>query len=159
MSIPKMARKQSVSNSATSAVKAMFDAAKGPPAVPDHVLLRDGDAPFWDGIIRARAYDEWTGPDLVVAAQLSRTQADIEREQVLLDAEGSVIDNAKGTPIANPRFTVLENLARREMALMRSLRMAGKDGGDVRQDVGRRKVQREAEKIRAELADDELLAT
>jgi hypothetical protein len=42
---------------------------------------------------------------------------------------------------------------------MRSLRMAGKDGGDVRQDVGRRKVQREAEKIRAELADDELLAT
>jgi hypothetical protein len=96
---------------------------------------------------------------LVVAAQLSRTQADIEREQVLLDSEGSVIDNAKGTPIANPRFTVLENLARREMALMRSLRMAGKDGGDVRQDVGRRKVQREAEKIRAELADDELLAT
>jgi hypothetical protein len=157
--IPKMARKQSVSNSASSAVKAMFDAAKGPPLVPDHVMLRAGDEPFWDGVIRARAYDEWTGPDLVMAVQLARAQADIEREQVLLDAEGSVIENNKGTPIANPRFAVLENLGRREMALMRSLRMAGKDGGDVRQDIGRRKIQREAERVREDLADDELLAT
>lgn len=150
--------RQSISGSVMSIVKAMSDAAGGPPAVPPHVKLRPGDGAFWDGVIRARAYDEWTGPDLVVAAQLARTQADIEREQVQLDAEGSVLINGKGTQVANPRFTVLENLARREMALMRSLRMGGKDGGDARNDIGRRRVQREAEKIRGELANDELLA-
>lgn len=154
-----MPRKASVAGSASVAVKAMLDAAKGPPSVPGHVKLRAGDAPFWDGIVRARAYDEWTGPDLVVAAQLARTQADIEREQELVDAEGWVIENQRGTPIANPRVAVLENLARREMALMRALRMAGKEGGDVRQDIGRRKIQREAERVRNDLADDELLAT
>jgi hypothetical protein len=137
----------------------MIGAAKGPPDVPKHVKLRPGDAPFWDGIVRARAYDEWTGADLAVAAQLARTQADIEREQELVDAEGSVITNDRGTPIANPRFAVLEQLARREMALMRSLRIACHVAGDARDDAGRRKIQREAEKVRGELADEDLLAT
>jgi hypothetical protein len=96
---------------------------------------------------------------LAVAAQLARTQADIEREQVLVDAEGSVIANDRGTPIANPRFAVLEQLARREMALMRTLRMGGRVSGDARDSVKRVKVQREAEKVRGELADEDLLAT
>ena len=92
-------------------------------AVPSHTLLRPGDQAFWDGIILSRAHDEWTKADLVVAAQLARTQADIEKQQQLLDCEGAVIDNARGTPVMNPRVSVLEGLARREMALMRTLRM------------------------------------
>ncbi|MCR4300832.1 MAG: hypothetical protein NUV51_04410 [Sulfuricaulis sp.] len=151
--------KRTRADSAQSAVKAMVDAAKGPPEVPGHVRMREGDAPFWDGIVRARAYDEWTGADLVVAAQLARTQADIEREQETLDCEGSVLKNERGTQVANPRVSILENLARREMALMRSLRMTGTAAGDSRDEATRRKVQKAAEKVRADLAEDELLAT
>lgn len=144
--------------SADAAVKAMVDAAKGPPEVPEHVRLRDRDEPFWDGIIRSRARDEWTDSDLVVAAQLARCQADIEDESGVLEGEGSVVVNARGTQIVNPRVTVLEQLARREMALMRTLRMGGRVAGDSRDEATRRRLQRQAEDLRNELAEDELLA-
>lgn len=137
----------------------MVDAASGPPPVPEHVRLRPGDLPFWHGIVRARAYGEWSAVDLVVAAQLARAQADIESESHLLDAEGSVVKNERGTVVANARVSVLEQLARREMALMRSLRMAGPQAGDARNESGRRKAQRQAAAVLDEIAGEDLLAT
>jgi hypothetical protein len=128
------------------------------PDLPKHVRLRDEDWPFWTEILRARARDEWSGPDLVVGAQLARCQRDIEIESQQLDAEGSIMKNDRGTMVMNPRVAVLEQLARREMALMRSLRMGGKDAGDPRGLKNARDMQRSAERVRDELGD-ELLAT
>jgi len=154
-----MKKKRSDANSADSVVKAMLNAAKGVLCVPDHVRLRDGDQPFWDGVVRARARDEWTDADLVVAAQLARCQRDIETESLSLENETSVITNARGTKVMNPRLSVLEQLARREMALMRTLRMGGRIAGDSRDEAGGRKIERESMRLRDELAEDELLAT
>lgn len=95
---------------------------------------------------------------MVVAAQLARCQCDIELESEALDAEGSVIENQRGTMVMNPRHAVLEQLARREMAMMRSLQMVGSARGK-REDLEKgRKLQRQAEVAREELADDDLLA-
>lgn len=152
-------KRQTRSDSAEAAVAAALSAAKGEIQVPGHVRLRDGDAPFWRGVLCARARDEWTDADLVVAAQLARCQHDIENESALLDSEGSVQLNDRGTRVCNPRVSVLEQLARREMALMRTLRMGGKEAGDARDEGSRRKLDRQAKAIRAELAEDELLAT
>lgn len=146
-------------DSPEAAVQAAVDAAKGPPKPPKHVRIREGDEPFWDGIVRARPYGEWTPADLVVAAQLARCQHDIETESKELDSEGATLENARGTMVMNPRVTVLEQLARREMALMRTLRMGGRVSGDARDDASRSAVQRQAEKLRDEIAEDELLAT
>lgn len=137
----------------------MLDAGSALPVVPGHVKVRPGDAPFLDGILRARARDEWTSPDLVVAMQLARCQADIEKEQAMLENEGSVIDNFKGTPIVNPRHAVLEQLSRRELALLRALQMAGSPRGDKRDVEQSRNLQRQAEKTREFLADEDLLAS
>jgi len=145
-------------DSVASAVKAALDVAKGPIECPKHVKLRAEDQPFWLGIIASRARDEWVGADLVVAAQLARVQRDIETESEALETEGSVIENQRGTPVMNPRVTVLEQLARREMAFMRTLRMGGAAAGPAKHVVERRKVERQASVIRAELEDDELLA-
>lgn len=152
-------RKRTRATSAENAVKAMVDVAKGPPPIPAHVTLRDGDLPFWNGILRARARDEWSDAELVVAAQLARCQADIEKEQLALEQEDSVVKNDRGTRVVNARVTVLQQYAQREMALMRTLRMGGRVAGDSRDEAGRRGLQRQAEKIRDELADEELLAT
>ena len=133
----------------------MVSAAKGPPKVPAHVKLREGDQPFWDGVLCARARDEWTETDLVVAAQLARCQHDIEREQMSLDDEGTVVRNDKGTQVMNPRVAVLEQLARREMALMRTLRMGGRIAGDARDESGKRKIERQARAVREELQDED----
>lgn len=145
-------------DSAEAAVQALVSVAKGPIVPPKHVRLREGDLPFWEGVLCARARDEWTATDLVVAAQLARCQFDIENESTLLDSEGSVTTNDRGTRVANPRVTVLEQLARREMALMRTLRMGGKVAGDPRDEGTRRKLERQARALSEELAEDELLA-
>ena len=153
-----MATKRNRADSASSAVKAMLNAAKDTIQVPAHVKLRDGDMVFWDGVVRARARDEWTETDLVVAGQLARCLHDIEDEQAALDTEGTVIKNDKGTPVVNPRVSVLEQFARREMALMRTLRMGGRAAGAARDEAPGRKIERQSREIRKELEDDELLA-
>jgi hypothetical protein len=147
------------SDSAKSAIDAAIAAASPMPDKPKHVKLRDGDQAFWLDIIRARARDEWTEADLIVAAQLARTMADIESESEKLDGEGSVIENARGTPVMNPRHSVLEQLARREMALMRSLQITGTAKGDKRELANKRELERGARKAREELSGNELLAT
>lgn len=124
---------------------------------PAHVKLRDGDQLFWDGVVRARARDEWTETDLVVGAQLARCLHDIEKEQVLLDSEGSILTNDRGTQVLNPRVAVLEQYARREMALMRTLRMGGRVAGAARDEQATRKIERQSRTIKEEL-EDELLA-
>ena len=147
---PKRAR----SDSAKAAINAAINASLALPDCPAHVKLRDRDRPFWADVLRARARDEWTQADLIVAAQLARCMSDIEAESEAMEDEGSVIKNDKGTAVMNPRNSVLEQLARREMALMRTLKIAGASTGDTRDLVKGRKLQREAEKARAEVADD-----
>ena len=148
------------SDSATAAIEAMVNAARPLPDVPSHIRLRPEDRPFWEGIVRARAREEWIDADLVVAGQLARCQYDIERESAMLETEGSVLLNARGSQVMNPRHSVLEQLARREMALMRSLRIGGSEAGGDRRDLDKaRKLQREAERARTELEDEDLLAS
>jgi len=128
------------------------------PTPPKHVKLRPQDEPFWNDIIRSRAREEWMPVDLVVAAQLARCQASIELENEQLEAEGSVITNARGTDIMNPRHSVLEQLARREMALMRSLGITGSlANGDKRDKQKARKLQKQAEDVLGELDTEENL--
>ena len=150
--------KRNRSDSAESAVKAMVNAAKAALQPPIHTPLRPEALSFWSGIVRARARDEWIEVDLVVAAQLAECQACIEEESTKVRAEGSVLENDRGTMVANPRMNILEALARREMALMRTLRMGGRIAGDARDQAGKRKIERTARKVREELEDDELLA-
>lgn len=152
--------KKAPSNSAASAIKAMVAAATPLPAVPDCVKLKPIDIPFWEAIMRARTRDEWTDADLIAAAQLARCQREIERESEALEAEGSVIENQRGTQIMNPRHSVLEQLSRRQLALMRSLRISGASTGERKEDlIKARRVQQSAERALGEIADEEFLAS
>lgn len=152
--------KRARADSAASAVKAMVDAAKPDIEVPQHVTLTDSARPFWIGVVRARARDEWSEVDLVVAAQLAQCQADMEEEDQALRIEGRVVKNDRGTQVMNPRTTVLEQLARREMALMRTLRMGGRIAGDARDETGKRTLERQSRTARKQVEeeDDGLLA-
>lgn len=150
--------KRARSDSAASAVKAMVNAALPDLAVPAHVTLSEAALPFWGGITRARAREEWREVDLVVAAQLAECQALIEQESALLRVEGTLMDNGRGTPVENPRNRVIQNLAQREMALMRTLLMGGKAAADPRSFAGARKTEATARKVRADMKADELLA-
>jgi hypothetical protein len=112
--------------------------------------MRDCDRPFWGPIIASRATDEWTPTALVLAVQLCRTQADIERETTTLDAEGTVLGDK-----INPRCAIVDQLVKREQALMRSLRMAGDVLGKQVTINNTRRLERTVAK---DFDDDELLA-
>lgn len=86
---------------------------------PKSCPLLDHEMPFWNTIISAR--HEWTDIDLIHAANLSRCLASIEENTQKLRYEGDVLENARGTPVMNPRFTVLEQLSRRSVALSQKL--------------------------------------
>jgi hypothetical protein len=155
-----MTKRKTRSDSAAAAIDAMVNASMPLPDVPAHVRLEKKHLPFWGGIIRVRARSEWIETDLVVAAQLARCQYDIEKESELLESEGSVIENARGTSMMNPRHAVLEQLARREMALMRALRIAGTAAGiDPRDLAKKRSLERESRATKEEMLEDDLLAS
>lgn len=102
------------SDSAHVQTKIVTDAIMGI-AVPDFVEVPKEAMPFWKVITDARA--EWTQVDLVHAANLARCMASIEENTKALRLEGDVLENARGTPVMNPRFSILEQLSRRSVAL------------------------------------------
>ena len=55
----------------------------------------------------------------------------------------------------NPRHAVLEQLSRREMALMRTLRIGGDAAGDKRDLVKGRHLQRQAEEARQQVSEED----
>ena len=112
----KVTPKRRRSDSAAAAIAAAQAAALGAIDPPAHVALREGDRPFWDAIVTARARDTWTAIDLCTAANLARAQADIEHLQCKLDSEGYIVESK-----ANPLAALIETLTRRTVALSRTL--------------------------------------
>lgn len=152
--------KKAPSNSASSAIKAMVAASSPLPSVPACVKLKPSAMPFWEAIMRARTRDEWTDADLIAAAQLARCQQEIELESEALEDEGSVIENARGTQVMNPRHSVLEQLSRRQLAIMRSLRITGSSTGERKEDlVKARRVQQDAERALEQIENEDFLAS
>ena len=65
------------------------------------------------------------------------------------------MENARGTQIMNPRHSVLEQLSRRQLALMRSMKIAGAMVGPAKEDLLKmRRAERDAEAVREELEED-----
>ena len=141
-------------------VETMAAALAGDIEPPAHVRLRDGDRPYWTAIVRARARKEWTDADLVHAGNMARAMADIERIAVELEAEGDVIENARGTPVMNPKHQVLEMLSRRVMALSRLMQMQSYAGGDLEDKVKARRNEAAARQTAGQVVgEDDLIPT
>ena len=113
---------------------------------PAHVRLREQDLPYWADIVAARAADSWNPSDLTAAAQLARCRADIERFQDELDREPPILYSEKGTAHANPKFSIIEQLVRRQQALMRIVYVhAQATLGSTGTAANKSKAQREAQ--------------
>lgn len=128
---------------------------------PAHITLRAAHMPFWRAITKARHRASWTEIDLAHAANLSRTQYDIEQEQAALEQEGSVVMNERGTPVKNPRASILEDLTRRAIQLSRILQVhALATVGESKESKRKNAAQRAAAETAAVIEDgDDLLAS
>lgn len=136
--------------------KIMTDALKGINP-PDCVTLEERDMPFWQAIINAR--HAWTTVDLIHAANLARCMASIEDNTEKLKDEGDVIENHRGSAVMNPRFSILEQLSRRAVALSAKLQVhAAATLGESKQSRGKNNAKREALESMTDMDDDDLLA-
>jgi len=101
--------------------------------------------PYWRSITKARAADRWNDSDLETAAELARTKASIERLNGELCNEGDIVVNERGTPIVNPKHSLLETLTRRMVALSRMLQVhAEATQGKARDQVKKNQAQQHA---------------
>ena len=145
-------------NTVQNLVAAMQNAIQGEIEPPASVRLRGGDREFWDAIMRTRARTEWTDADLVNAGNMARCMADIERISRELETEGDVVENARGTLVANPKHGILESMSRRIMALMRLMQMNARSTGQAEDKVKARAQEANARRAKADLdAEDDLI--
>ena len=150
-----MARRQRI-DSAAAAVGVVALASRDivPPA---HVPLQEEDRPFWASVIAEFARSEWTDHQLELAAMLARTMADLEREQVALRDEGSVVKTDKGTPVVNPRKAVIQMHAGTVLSFRRSLSLHAGAKGEAEKIGPRRAAAKAIEKGAGAAGSDDLI--
>ena len=114
-------KKRADKNSATSAVAGFAGAIDEVP-LPEGVTLRsEAEHTIWGQFTRARAREDWRDMDLILLAKVVRMEADIREHQSTLDRSGVLIQNKRGTLIPNPLLAVVDNLERRQLAVIRSM--------------------------------------
>jgi hypothetical protein len=133
-----MAKRKARIDSAAEAVRVMAKATTDiqPPA---NVPLDDEDLPFFRNVIAEYARSEWSAHQLELAAMLARTMTDLTREQQLLREEGGVAYSEKGTPVANPRKSIVQMHASSILSFRRSLSLHARAQAGEARDVAKRR--------------------
>ena len=151
-----MSDKKSRVDSVAEAVR-IASSAREEITLPENVPLEEGDIPFFKNVIAEYARAEWSAHQLEIAAMLARTMADLVREQDLLRSEGGVAKSEKGTPVANPRKSIVQMHASSILSFRRSLALHARAiQGEARDSAKRRDTAKEIEAGAS--ADDDLLA-
>ena len=116
-----MPKKRSDKNSVTAALGGFQGAIDGVP-LPQGVELRsDEEHVIWDQFTRARAREDWRDMDLLLLAKVVRMEADIRSYQSQVEAQGTIVENQRGTQIPNPLLTIIDTVERRQLAVIRSM--------------------------------------
>ena len=136
------------SDSVTAAVKAIDAVTKKQHLPPAHMRLPKGWEHYWFGIMDTRALDDWTNPELVLAANLCKLNCIIESNEMLLEElEEEILTDHLGKIFINPRVVYVEKLHTRKLALMRALRLGGIAAGRKEELVAGRVLEGNARKM------------
>ena len=122
------------SDSSAEAIRCATAPAVHPPST---VPLEKEDLPFFVNVVDEFARADWTAHQLELAAMLARTMADLEREQCALREEGSIAYSTKGTPVVNPRKTVIQMHSSTILSYRRSLHLHAASKGEARDKAKR----------------------
>ena len=126
--------------------------------LPQGVELRsDEEHVIWEQFTRARAREDWRDMDLLLLAKVVRMEADIRKHQDTLDRSGVLIQNKRGTLIANPLLAVIDTLQRQQMAVIRSMSL-NQQASDPRTINGAAKASNDARQTINGFSDDGLIA-
>jgi hypothetical protein len=146
----------SKSDTVKGLVENAIEAQKSAPHPPEFLGLDDTDMHFYWPIVCGRAPKEWTPFRVNLAAQLAQSQAELFRQRAMMKNEGAVVENAKGTPVANPRVTVMQQMSQQILALTRALSL--QVATDPRDATRKDKAFQSAKDAQKAVENEELLA-
>ena len=150
-------KRRSDKNSVTAALGGFKGAVEGVP-LPQGVELRSEDElVIWDQFTRARAREDWRDMDLLLLAKVVRMEADIRSHQTLLEQQGVIVENQRGTQIPNPLLAIIDTIERRQLAVIRSMSL-NQQASDPRTINGNAKNVNNARSAISDNSDDGLIA-
>ena len=150
-------KKRSDKNSVTAALGGFKGAMESVPPPEGLQLRSDEEMVIWDQFTRARAREDWRDMDLLLLAKVVRMEADIRKHQETLDRSGVLIQNKRGTLVANPLLAVIDTLERRQMAVIRSMSL-NQQASDPRTINGAARTLVDARNTMQAFSDDDLIA-
>lgn len=125
---------------------------------PKHCRLKTGAEDFYNAIIDSRDPQAWNTVDLARAVTLANYQLMIRDNSALLEKEGEVIENERGTPVMNPRFNIVNTLTRLEISLSKALQTdAASTQGEGREVRKRNEKAKEIKSRLNSITDDSLI--
>jgi hypothetical protein len=131
-----------MANSPVGQLQAARDAVKMH-APPDVLPMAEAAKKYWQPIMHSRAYREWLPAHLITAVQICEVMADVEQMRA----------ETKDLPAGPKKYaaiTAIDRLTKRQLALMRSIKLLGDMGvPDKRDTAGTRKLHAEAREARA----------
>ena len=68
---------------------------------------------YFEDMTSVRAPNDWSRADVVALTRIADWLSRADSLQKQLDAEGEVVINERGTPIVNPKFSLVDQLERR----------------------------------------------
>ena len=121
--------------------------------------LDDNEMVYWTAITRARARDDWTAIDLLLAWNLSKMMWQIQLSHAEIAEQGMTVENARGTPVDNPAFSRLEKLTRLSVSLSAKLHVHAEATVGKSEDSAKRATkQRQAEQTLENVSEEKTLA-
>lgn len=95
----------------------------GGPVFPFPPELNDEHKPYWTETVNSKPHDYFNAGDIHLLKLYCRVAADIDRLDREISEEGSVVLNARGNPIVNPRVVVRSLAETRLLSLSTKLRL------------------------------------
>lgn len=116
-----MATRKQRSDSEAGRKKTKADQSQVVP-VPDGVkFTTDEEMVLWRQFTAARSRDMWREFDLLIIAKMVALETRIRHTNLVIDDQGYVVENKRGTMIENPLLRVVDTMQRQQLAMIRSL--------------------------------------
>ena len=151
MATQERSKKSTISN----AVKTFQEIAE---KIDTPIKLNENELKYFQGIITAREHNTWSDNDKLIAANLSKTYAAIDQLWSDINVEGFVVENQRGTPVANPKVSALNSMTSAMQALNKTLGLSASQRGlSGAKQTGRNLAEQQARAVIEKISEDDLI--
>lgn len=151
-----MAERDRAPTSNVNGMVAMFQSLQKELSCP--FFLDDEETEVFKDTIAHREAASWDRHDLRIAGQLAKTSVRINNLFDEIDVEGVTCESARGTPVANPKVTMLQTLISTQLSLNRTLGLSAPQTGVSGSYQGKRNAaDREAREVLEKASEDDLI--